>query len=263
MMGRVTDRAAVLNLWQWRQSQLTDFSPTRPMSSYVVDGACGTSSSEEFGCSDLERLQNISVYRSSQMAAPRSSLPAWHAAVNLVGNQNKRGGGGCVCSPLVSSSHFDVCFLSMFLIKQVMRQQAVIWFLVIKSMGSQKKMFFCYWQTSPLYWLDISEDVFNPVNIDLGCTDVLFWCEQLYYEHMFKNIIEAVQVALCWLHNWLSYLVALCYNQRDKRWDEEIAGTNLFFIHPSYCVVGIHPPPPPPPPACTLLSSQMVFSCLI
>lgn len=54
---------------------------------------CGTSSSEEFGCLSLERLQNISFYRLSPMADPHHSLPAWHVAVNLVGNQNKGGGG--------------------------------------------------------------------------------------------------------------------------------------------------------------------------
>lgn len=37
----------VLNLRWWRHLQLTEFSPTRPMSSYVVSGACGTSPNEK------------------------------------------------------------------------------------------------------------------------------------------------------------------------------------------------------------------------
>ncbi len=127
VMGRVTDRAVVLNLWRWQQSQLAEFSPTRPMSSYVVDSACGTSSSEEFGRLDLERLQNISVYRLSLMVEALSSLPAWHAAVNLVWNQNK---GARRTFPLVRSSHpLDICFpLTCLLIKHMLWLLTVIWF---------------------------------------------------------------------------------------------------------------------------------------
>ena len=57
----------------------------------------GQVSSEEFGCPDLERLQNISVYRLSPMGEPCCSLPARHAAVNLVGNQNKGEGRAFCC----------------------------------------------------------------------------------------------------------------------------------------------------------------------
>lgn len=89
----MNDSAAALNLWLGHL-QLTEFSPTHPMSSYVVDNTCGTSSSQEFGCANLERRQNISVNCLSPMAKLCSLLPAWHAAVKLVGTQNKRRGGG-------------------------------------------------------------------------------------------------------------------------------------------------------------------------
>lgn len=111
--------AVVLGLWQWRQLQLAEFSPTHPMSSYVVNSACGTSSSEEFGCSDLEPLQNICIYRLSPIAEPRSSLPAWHAAANLVWNQNKERLFH-LCPHII----LDVCFIFTYFIKYMSQQLA-------------------------------------------------------------------------------------------------------------------------------------------
>lgn len=66
---------------------------------------------KKIGCHDTEQLQNITVYRLSQMAEPGSSLPARHPAVNLVGNQNKGEGRDF---PFVASSPLMFVFQRHF-----------------------------------------------------------------------------------------------------------------------------------------------------